>query len=110
GLVDGTNLACKREYIDRRCGDVAQLISRYRGASRGKSICHPWCECIFLSIDSMWFRRSLKRNRQPDMKPVATPAQPREFAETVTPSQAVDLLGGGGRTRTYDLRIMRPSL
>jgi hypothetical protein len=26
------------------------------------------------------------------------------------PSDVVDLIGGGGRTRTYDLRIMRPSL
>jgi hypothetical protein len=26
------------------------------------------------------------------------------------PPELVDLIGGGGRTRTYDLRIMRPSL
>jgi hypothetical protein len=26
------------------------------------------------------------------------------------PAEVIDLLGGGGRTRTYDLRIMRPSL
>src|SRR5262249_40957533 len=32
GLLDRTNLAFKRERIDRRWGDVAQLISRYRGA------------------------------------------------------------------------------
>jgi hypothetical protein len=44
------------------------------------------------------------------VKPVATPAQPREIAEVEIPSDIVDLIGGGGRTRTYDLRIMRPSL
>ena len=26
------------------------------------------------------------------------------------PPELADLIGGGGRTRTYDLRIMRPSL
>jgi len=45
-----------------------------------------------------------------DVKPVATPAQPREFAETAVPSEVVDLIGGGAWTRTTDLRIMRPSL
>jgi len=32
GLFDRTNFAFQRKRIDRRCGDVAQLISRYRGA------------------------------------------------------------------------------
>ncbi len=41
-----------------------------------------------------------------ELKPVATPAQPREFAETAVPSDVVDLIGGGGWTRTSDLRIM----
>ena len=40
----------------------------------------------------------------------ATPAQPREKAETEIPSEVVDLIGGGEWTRTTDLRIMRPSL
>ena len=40
----------------------------------------------------------------------APPAHLREFAETELPSDVVDLFGGGGWTRTSDLRIMRPSL
>ncbi len=40
----------------------------------------------------------------------ATPAQPREIAEAAIPSDVIDLNGGGGWTRTSDLRIMRPSL
>lgn len=43
-------------------------------------------------------------------KPSATPAQPRENAETEIPFEVVDLIGGGAWTRTTDLRIMRPSL
>jgi hypothetical protein len=39
----------------------------------------------------------------------ATQAQP-ENRECEIPAELVDLIGGGGRTRTYDLRIMRPSL
>ncbi len=45
-----------------------------------------------------------------DTKPPATPAQPRENAETEIPLEVVDLFGGGAWTRTTDLRIMRPSL
>jgi integrase len=48
--------------------------------------------------------------KEPKAQPDATPAQPREIAEMEVPSDVVDLIGGGGRTRTYDLRIMRPSL
>jgi hypothetical protein len=40
----------------------------------------------------------------------ATPAQPCEIEFPMDILQVVDLNGGGGRTRTYDLRIMRPSL
>ncbi len=40
----------------------------------------------------------------------ATQAQPALQRETDIPSELLDLIGGGGRTRTYDLRIMRPSL
>jgi len=40
----------------------------------------------------------------------ATPAQPAEKDGEEIPSKAVDLFGGGGWTRTNDLRIMRPSL
>jgi len=40
----------------------------------------------------------------------ATQAQPGLERETEIPSELLDLIGGGGRTRTYDLRIMRPSL
>jgi integrase len=40
----------------------------------------------------------------------ATPAQPALGRQGEIPPEVVDLIGGGGRTRTYDLRIMRPSL
>jgi len=40
----------------------------------------------------------------------ATPAQLEGNSETDIPLEIIDLIGGGGRTRTYDLRIMRPSL
>jgi len=43
-------------------------------------------------------------------QPTATPAQPREKTETEIPPEVVDSIGGGGWTRTSDLRIMRPSL
>jgi integrase len=40
----------------------------------------------------------------------ATQAQLPENRECDIPPEVADLIGGGGRTRTYDLRIMRPSL
>ena len=40
----------------------------------------------------------------------ATQAQPAETVEQEIPSEVPDLIGGGGWTRTNDLRIMRPSL
>ena len=40
----------------------------------------------------------------------ATPAQSREMEILSNLLQVVEGIGGGGRTRTYDLRIMRPSL
>ena len=40
----------------------------------------------------------------------ATPAQPRQNADVEVPPEVIDLIGGGGWTRTSDLRIMRPSL
>ena len=40
----------------------------------------------------------------------ASPAQPGEMEVPPDLLQVVDEIGGGGRTRTYDLRIMRPSL
>jgi integrase len=40
----------------------------------------------------------------------ATPAQQSPQSETEIPSEVADLIGGGGWTRTNDLRIMRPSL
>jgi integrase len=40
----------------------------------------------------------------------ATPAQPRDMEIPADLAQLVEEIGGGGRTRTYDLRIMRPSL
>ena len=49
-----------------------------------------------------------KAKRSPQQS--ATPAQPSEMEVPPDLMQVVDKIGGGGRTRTYDLRIMRPSL
>src|SRR5438067_1992056 len=48
------------------------------------------------------------KSHQTSPQQSATPAQPRPQAEVEISSPVVDLIGGGGRTRTYDLRIMRP--
>jgi hypothetical protein len=40
----------------------------------------------------------------------ATPVQLPESIKQEIPAEVVDLIGGGGWTRTNDLRIMRPSL
>ena len=40
----------------------------------------------------------------------ASPAQPSEMEIPPDLRQVIESTGGGGRTRTYDLRIMRPSL
>ena len=45
-----------------------------------------------------------------DQQQNATQAQLPSEAETPIPSELADLIGGGGWTRTNDLRIMRPSL
>jgi len=40
----------------------------------------------------------------------ATPAQPDENLEAAIPAYLIDLIGGGARDRTADLRVMNPSL
>ena len=51
-----------------------------------------------------------KEEQPPTPQQSATPAQPAEVSQTEIPSEVADLIGGGGWTRTNDLRIMRPSL
>ena len=46
----------------------------------------------------------------PGRQPSATPAQLPAEAASEVPAYVVDLLGGGGRDRTADLRVMNPSL
>jgi integrase len=43
-------------------------------------------------------------------QPNATQAQPTAKHDDAIDAGIPDFIGGGGRTRTYDLRIMRPSL
>jgi hypothetical protein len=50
-----------------------------------------------------------KRRKQVRTNP-QTPAQQGEMEIPSDLLQVVEGIGGGGRTRTYDLRIMRPSL
>jgi hypothetical protein len=40
----------------------------------------------------------------------ATQTQPAPRSEVDVPLEVIDFIGGGGWTRTSDLRIMRPSL
>jgi hypothetical protein len=51
-----------------------------------------------------------KKKACKERQPSATPAQPRDEVETEIPAYVVDLIGGGGRDRTADLRVMNPSL
>jgi hypothetical protein len=63
---------------------------------------------------NVWFVDTLDgqagRHGETTTEQNATPAQPSPQSETEIPPEVADLIGGGGRTRTYDLRIMRPSL
>ncbi len=52
----------------------------------------------------------LAENKSTNRQPTATPQQPEENAGLEIPSYVVDLLGGGGQSRTVDLRVMSPSL
>jgi Phage integrase family len=54
-------------------------------------------------IDLMWDWRKRRKHPQTGRKRCN-----RDIEQV--PAEIADLIGGGGRTRTYDLRIMRPSL
>ena len=53
---------------------------------------------------------AMQQEEKTTLQQNATQAQPAKSREEVIPPEVADLAGGGGRTRTYDLRIMRPSL
>ncbi len=53
---------------------------------------------------------AVKQEEKTTLQQNATQAQPAKNREDAIPPEVADLVGGGGRTRTYDLRIMRPSL
>ena len=53
---------------------------------------------------------AVKQEERTTLQQNATQAQPAKNREDAIPPEVADLSGGGGRTRTYDLRIMRPSL
>jgi hypothetical protein len=57
-----------------------------------------------------WLDEDRHREEKTSPQQNATQAQPPEKSEMEIPPEFADLIGGGGRTRTYDLRIMRPSL
>ena len=50
--------------------------------------------------------RAPEREEKTTPQQNATPAQPGELSEAEIPSEVSDLIGGGGWTRTNDLRIM----
>jgi integrase len=59
-------------------------------------------------VDRLDQKPSKKTTKRP--QPSATPAQPRDEEATEMPPYMIDLIGGGGQTRTVDLRVMSPSL
>ncbi len=59
-------------------------------------------------VDRLDHKSTTKTNRPPQQS--ATPAQPRDKEATVIPAYVIDFIGGGGQTRTADLRVMSPSL
>jgi len=59
-------------------------------------------------VDRLDQKSSKKTSRRPQQS--ATPAQPREEEATPVPAYMIDLIGGGERNRTSDLRVMSPSL
>ncbi len=61
--------------------------------------------CFVDRMDGVMAEEAKTSPQQP-----ATPAQQREMEVPPDLLQVVEGIGGGGRTRTYDLRIMRPSL
>ena len=53
---------------------------------------------------------TVKQEEKATLQQNATQAQSAKSRGDAIPPEVADLVGGGGRTRTYDLRIMRPSL
>jgi len=51
--------------------------------------------------------RNRKKKQDEAPHESASQTQPRPRSEPETPAQVIDLIGGGGWTRTNDLRIMR---
>ena len=62
-----------------------------------------------LLIGSMWTKRAVRGPKTSSNKTQPRRNYPKRAKMEISPELA-DLIGGGGRTRTYDLRIMRPSL
>jgi integrase len=59
-------------------------------------------------VDQLDVVRKQREATTPQQSATQTQRAPKD--ETEIPAEVVDLIGGGGRTRTCDLRIMRPSL
>jgi hypothetical protein len=53
---------------------------------------------------------TVKQEEKTTLQQNATQAQSAKSRGDAIPPEVADLVGGGGRTRTYDLRIMRPLL
>jgi Phage integrase family len=59
-------------------------------------------------VDRLDNKPSKKTKSEP--QPSATPAPPSEYDGAAILAYMIDLFGGGGQTRTADLRVMSPSL
>ena len=70
----------------------------------------PWRRFSFVDQLDAYERKREKKNEQSSQQQDPTQMQPATEAEAGIPSELPDLIGGGGWTRTNDLRIMRPSL
>ena len=87
----------------REGADGAQLNP---GHGRPLRSSDPRCERCFVDrLDEVPVEKAKTSPQQS-----ASPAQPREIRIPPDLMQVIECTGGGGRTRTYDLRIMRPSL
>ena len=91
-------------------------LSAASGATHGKGLflpgfhdyIMPLCPAARWSILTVWTR--FVRTNPKTTRQSASPAQPGKAKVPPDVLQVVEGIGGGGWTRTNDLRIMRPSL
>jgi hypothetical protein len=88
-------------YVKDQMGhsSIQVTVDIYGHLMPGANTCH---------VDSLDAAVTQEQKTTPQQS--ATSAQLPELTKAEIPPEAVDFVGGGGWTRTNDLRIMRPSL